>query len=111
MIIEIYSNKLNILFDIFGSDKIENGNQITIPGNATVKFINFNSPKSIVSEIPISLELLIAFGSGAVSSLIANWIYDKFKGKAKTIKINRKVVNLNKGKIKSVVEESIKMEL
>jgi len=61
----------------------------------------------------VALAIITTIGFGVPTSVLANWLYEKLKGSAKshtTITINRKQVYLDLGEITRVIEEQVKIE-
>jgi hypothetical protein len=80
-----------------------------------------NPPKGITVSLPPVTSLnsvdsqdialaLISFVASVPASVLANYLYDRLKGKPRTkIIINRREVQCKKGEILRVIEEQMKM--
>ena len=53
---------------------------------------------------------IITLAASVPAGLFTAFLYDKIKGKSAKITINRKEVHIDKGEIRRVIEESIKIE-
>jgi len=84
------------------------GDYIPLPGGAILTYKNEDFQKSM-TELPRAVEFLLTLGTGVVIDLVANWLYDRLKGKSRiTVKINRKEVNLDdSGHIRRILTEYI----
>jgi len=53
--------------------------------------------------LPETLELILSFGSGVVSSVVASWLYEKLKNRPNTtLRIEEQQVELEEGEIRRV---------
>ncbi|HEV2041695.1 MAG TPA: hypothetical protein VGT81_16930 [Casimicrobiaceae bacterium] len=57
--------------------------------------------------IPETLELVLTFGTGVVSGVVANWIYGKLKGRNVTLRIEEMDVEVDEGKITRAISRII----
>ena len=83
-----------------------------MPGNAAELCYVRKSPKfGIGPGLSEVIEFALTFGSGAISSLIANWLYEKLKNNdIKVIRFERKEIELSKDGIQKAIEESYTIE-
>ena len=104
MNIEIYTDDKNLVFELLGkssakvgdSTGLENQILLTYKGSLIRKAIGF----------PEIAQFALTFGSGVGAGLVANWLYDKLRGKKITrIVIERTEVKLNEGEIEKVINE------
>jgi hypothetical protein len=98
----------HLIFDILGKTSASLGDIVEIPGNAKLIYDGTYTRKGF--GFPDTLNFTLVFGMGVASSLVATWLYDKFKGKTEKVAINRAVIELDKGEIKRIIEEEIKKE-
>jgi hypothetical protein len=69
--------------------------------------------KRTIDSQDIALAIITTISLGIPASVLANWIYDKIKGKAENytkIIINKKEVRYNKGEIQKIIEEEMVIE-
>jgi hypothetical protein len=84
------------------------GTEIPGPTATTVRYEGMIESRS--ADIPPVLQFLMDIGSGAVATVIAAWIIDRFRGRATKVTINRREVNLDdEGTVRQIVEEEIKV--
>lgn len=77
-----------------------------VPAGVTLKIPEVTMAKSVGSETAITIAISIA--TGVPSSLVATWLYDKFKQcRSNQISVNRRIINLSDGKVTQIIEESI----
>lgn len=81
------------------------GQQKDLPGGAVVTWKGQIERKAIGS--PTTITLLLSFGTGVASGLVASWLYDKLKGRASTLRIERTVIQINEGEITRIITERI----
>ena len=82
------------------------GSKTAIPGNAELVMERMLMRKAF--GFPETLELLLSFGSGVVSSLVATWLYEKLKNRPNTtVRIEEQEIELDEGQIKRVITRLI----
>lgn len=103
-------------------DKKDSDIEVTFSNNRDAFVINDDVPSGVTLKIPevimmkskgteIAITIGISLATGIPSSLVAAWLYDKFKQcRSNQISINRRVINLSDGKVTQIIEESIKIE-
>lgn len=96
--------------------------EVTLSNNRDTFVLNNNVPAGVTLKIPqvvitkdfgteTAINIGISIAAGIPSSLIAAWLYDKFKQcRSNQIRINRRVINLSDGKVTQIIEESINVE-
>lgn len=62
------------------------------------------------TELTEVLEFSVTFLSGATSSFVASWLYDKFKNKSRNMYINDKKVEIKIERIEKEIREVITIE-
>jgi len=92
--------------ELFGSSKT--GSTISLPGDAVLELQDVIERRSL--DVPSLVTLALTIPTGIASSLLANWIYDKFKGRAKTLRIDRAEVTFDEGEIEKILVERIESE-
>jgi len=108
MEIEIQTHDRSLVFDVLEKKSVSLNDEVEIPGNAKISYKGSLVLKSV--GIPETVNFVLTFSSGVVASVVANWIYDKFKNKTEKIKINRREINLDKNEITKIIEESIEIK-
>ena len=107
--IEVDTLDRQLGFDLFGPGKsLGPGVSTELPGDATLTLERLHIRKAIA--VPETLQLVLTFGGGIATGLVANWLYDKLKGKAKKVRIDRVEIQLDEGEIKRILTESIERE-
>lgn len=108
MIIEIDTADKQLAFELFGNpESLGPGASIELPVGGTLQLREWRFGKALGAGE--TLELVLSFGVGVSSSLVANWLWGKLKGRATTLRINRVEVNMQEGEIQRVVSESIEV--
>ena len=111
--IEIETTEKDFEFYLSDSNEFLTGKEYPIPGDAMVSINEMPLAKNYNAEIVTVVNFLISHIDSASMGIIASWLYDKLKKKEKTIKsikISRKEIRLDKGDIKKVIEEEIKIK-
>jgi len=103
--LQIITHDRSLNFDIMGVSELSPGTRVSIPGNAELIQGEMIMRKAL--GLPEPIKLILSFGTGVASSIVANHLYSKLKGRAKSIRIDRVEVELEKGSIKKVIEEHI----
>lgn len=108
MELEIYTHDKDLLSNVLGKSSPSRNDSVVINGNfkLTYKGTTFR----LSAGLPEIINLTLTFGGGVVAGIVANWLYDKFKGRTVKIVINKREINLDKEQIKNVVEETIRIE-
>ena len=100
------------LFEIREKTTFSVGDQKSLPGGFTMIFDGVTVRKAI--GFPETITLVITFAGTVVSSvainLLSSWLYDKLKGRAETLRIDRREIHIDKGEITRIIEESIRQE-
>jgi hypothetical protein len=81
------------------------GATIEAPGNAMLTYDGLIGKKAV--GFPLTLEFILTVTTGVSTGLVANWLYDKIKGRASTLRINRTEVRMSKGEIGRIIIEQI----
>jgi hypothetical protein len=109
MLIEIDTPDKQLSFELFGNpESLGLGARTPLPFGGILELQDWRFRKA--AGAAETLELLLSFGVGVSSSLVANWLWAKFNGKVTTLRINRIDVRLHEGEIQRVIAEQIKFE-
>lgn len=103
--IEIETRDGELVSDLMETSSPLIGQQKSIPGGATVTFKGTLFRKAL--DLPLTIQLSIGLATAVTASLIANWLSRKIKGRATTLRIDRREVQIEEGEIKRVIEERI----
>lgn len=104
--IEIYTNDQNLGNDLMGTPTFLNiGGKRELSTDAILELKGVSKTKAF--GFPETIELVLSFGIGATSSLLASWLYEKIKGRATNLRIDRTEVFINKGEIEKLIVEKI----
>ncbi len=115
MLIEIdtYDGRLDFdLFEISENTTLSVGDQKALPGGFTMTSEGLIIRKAF--GFPETVTLVITFTGGFASNiainLLSSWLYDKLKGRAETLRIDRREIHIEKGEITRIIEETIRRE-
>ena len=85
MEIEVQDSQ-NIL-DLIGVNTIEGVTATNIPGGAELRFLGSKKRVGVLPGLTDVLVFSLTFGASVSASLVANWLYDKFKRAKSDIRI------------------------
>jgi hypothetical protein len=95
-----------LAFDLMGNpNRIGSGTVAAIPGEATLTLRTMLVRKGL--GLPETLDLLLTFGGGVASGVVANWLYGKLKGRNVRLRIEEHEVEIDEGEIKRVITRII----
>lgn len=103
LIIELETTGPLLALDLFG--KTTPGASTVIPGPAILTIQQMREQRAL--DVPTLLTMALEFGKDVGIGLVSAWLYDKLKGRARAVRINRIEVQLDKGKIEKVIAEQI----
>ena len=108
--VEIETSDGNLAFDLLEGQSLSQ--KKVIADGITVAFRGEQFSKA--ADLGKTLELAVSIGgqfvNNAAAGLLAAWLYDKLKGKKVVLRIERRVVQLEKDEIRKVIEEKIEIE-
>lgn len=110
MNIEIDTNDNNLAYELMNKTiedgvSLAKGEEIQINENFSVTYDGAIMQK--VAEVPNTIQLIIAFGSGVASSYVGSWLYNKIHGKATGLRINHREIQIDEGEITKIIETTI----
>jgi hypothetical protein len=109
MHIKIDTDDRQISYDLMGNTtSLVRGATIKVPGNAMLTYDGLIGKKAF--GFPLTLEFILTVTTGVSTGLVANWLYDKIKGRASTLRINRTEVHMSKGEIERIIIEQIEKD-
>lgn len=103
--IEIETNDGSLVFDLLGKSRAESGDVISIGDGASIKYEN--SLIQFGEGIPETLIFVLNIAKDIGIALASAWIYDKLKNKKATLRIDRTIVEIDKGEINRIIHEKI----
>ncbi len=106
MLLEIDTNDSRLAFDIMDNNNLSSGEKKELFDDISIEYKDTFIRKAF--GIPETITFILSFGSGVGAGLIANWIYDKIKNRATSIRINRKVTIIDKDHIFIMIQEEMK---
>ena len=99
------------LFEVFESNRIEEGMTHDAPGGARLELGRMPMEKRHVPGFEAPATVLVTFGATVAMNLFSAWLYDRLKsGRVTRIRINRTEVEVTPEAITRVIIESIDIE-
>jgi len=104
--VEIQTNDGFLVFEMLGKSRAESGDVVPIGDGASLKYNGtlIQLQEGIPETIVFILNLTTDIGIGIVSA----WLYDKLKNKKATLRIDRTIVEIDKGEISRIIHEKIR---
>ncbi len=81
--IEIETNDRTLVYDIFETNSLSTDQKKSVPGGAVI--INKGMLLEKAYFAPEAIELIVSLGVGFISSMFANWLWNKLKGRVVTV--------------------------
>lgn len=106
--VQVHTRDRELASDLFGSD-LKAGAVVEVPGGAVCLYDGAITKRGAWPGAPEIIQFTITFATGAASSLLASWLYDKLKGRVTELRIKRKSVEISPEGIRRAVEETIEV--
>jgi hypothetical protein len=104
--IHTYDNKL--VFDLLEKSSVSQEDEIQICDHARMKYTGSYIKKAV--GFPEIVYLVLTFGASVSASLIANWLYEKIRGKKiEKLIIERTEIEVKQDAITKVLKEKIEV--
>jgi len=105
MNIEIESGDPRLAWELMNSSSLEPGQKHIISKGAELTYQHIYQKRGL--DFPAIISLTLDIGEGVAIGVIVAWLYDKIKGKASKLTIDRTEVHIDAGEIKKVITEKI----
>lgn len=106
--IEIRTPDRKVLSDVMGQSSPSAGTVTQIQADTTLTYkTEFLAESSDAANI---FYFVLTYASGVSSSIVANWLWSKLKGKSGRVVIDRSEVEFEEGQIKRILNEKIDKE-
>lgn len=103
--IEIETNDGFLVFEMLGKKQAEKGENIAIGDGASLQYDG--TLIQLAEGIPETLMFVLNIAKDIGVSIVAAWLYDKLKNKKATLRIDRTIVEIDKGEIERIIHEKI----
>lgn len=109
MQLEIETRDIGVAFDILRTPgRLASGSSVSAPGGATLTFGGLIERRAL--DVPSVLQFIVDCSTDIEIGLLAGWLYEKVKGRATRLRINRVEIQVEEGEIKRVLSEQIEYE-
>jgi hypothetical protein len=88
---------------IFGSAK-----DVSLPGGAVLTLDGVMERKAF--DFPSLMTFVLTIPADIMTGVVAAWLYDTLKGRARVIRIDRTEITLDKGEIQKILTEKITLK-
>ena len=107
--VEVETFDKMLSFDLFESKEIKYDMEKQVAPNVVIrsKGLDFKEAVGFTDIINLALEIGKDVAVGAAAGLLANWLYDKTRGRAEKLRIEGIDVRIDKGEIKRILIEKI----
>ncbi|MCL5669446.1 MAG: hypothetical protein M1392_05650 [Gammaproteobacteria bacterium] len=106
MQIEIETRDIRVAFDILGPPgRLTSGTSVLVPGGATLTFEGLIERRAL--DVPGVLQFIVDSSIDIEIGLLGAWFYEKVKGRATRLRINRVEIQIEEGEITRVLSEQI----
>lgn len=95
------------LFEAASVDVLHKGHQSTLPGNAVITLQSVGKRRSLAPEV---VTFLLGASSSVITNIVSSWLYEKLKGRATTLVIEKREVQIDSEEIRKVLEEIIRQD-
>jgi hypothetical protein len=104
--VEIETHDRQLDFDLFQTKKLSRGMEITIEKDASIRYRG--TIEQLAVDFPSIIEItIITFATQVAAQVVASWLYDKIKGRAVKLRIERTEVGIDKGQIERILTEKM----
>ena len=104
--VQIETTDRGLDIEMLGAGHVSLDTQISLSDGSTVTWAG--APLTKFDGEPYVFNLVAALASGAsavAAGVVGNWLYDKLKGRAVKLRINRTEVEIEPNKIRIVIEQ------
>jgi hypothetical protein len=103
MKIELETQDPTILAELFINSRPASGYSEPVAGIGTLEYVGTVTRKD--SWLPDIIQLVLSYGSGVATNIIANWLYDRIKAKAQSLRVEGKVIEISVEEITKAIGE------
>ena len=96
----------SFLTDLLGGQP-EPGMKIEIPGGAVLTFVGHESRRGALPGVPDIAKFSVSFGLGVSTSVVANWLYEKFKRTGNTLRVRKTRVEITPDGIVRIIQQHL----
>jgi hypothetical protein len=108
MQLEIETRDIGVAFDILSTPgRLTSGSSVSAPGGATLTFGGLIERRAL--DVPGVLQFIVDCSTDIEIGLLAAWLYEKVKGRATRLRINRVEIQVEEGEIKRVLSSKSNM--
>jgi hypothetical protein len=109
-VIEVETQNRDFLQYFTGSDDPEAGFEFSIPGNVTLQYVGKISREGMLPGMPHVFQFALTVSSGVITKVAADWITNKLKARARTIRIANKRLPVVDQEVASTISDLIEAE-
>jgi hypothetical protein len=106
--ISVETHDKRLSFDLLDSRSISAGNGVEITPGAQLVWTGGIGRKAFGE--PEWLTFLLQIAAGVPVTVVSAWLYQKLKGRAQRMSINRTEIEIDEGEIKRIIQEKMDIE-
>jgi hypothetical protein len=104
--IEIETHDRALEFDLMGNPAfLEKGVALTLPDGSRLAWQP--GPMRKAYGLPQILRYVLEYGSGVSAGILASYLYEKLKGRATVLRVDRQEIQIEQGEITRIITEHI----
>lgn len=95
MLLEVESPSQTVLASLFGQGSVAAGEEIQIAEDVRLRYLGRVHREGALPGMPEILQFGLSFTAGVASSLVANWLYARLKGKRSVVYVERSKITID----------------
>lgn len=103
--IRIETHDTLLVYDLLGKGTANKGDVIPIGNGASIKYRG--TLIRLQEGIPEVIGFILIIATDVGVGIVSAWLYDKLKNKKVTLRIDRTIVEIDKGEIERIIHEKI----
>jgi hypothetical protein len=108
--LEVTTTEAEFVGSVFGLDASP-GVKVEIIAGTTVEYLGSDAPLGALPGLPEVIRLGVGVGSGVVTKIVADWLFQKFKKDRITrLRVNRVVIELTPDGLARKIQETIDLQ-
>jgi hypothetical protein len=107
--LEVQTRDPRLIPALFGPDP-KVGTRAEVFEKAVFEYTGSLKRRGALPGLPETIHFTLTFASGVAAKVVASWLYEKLKGRAVELRIDRKVTEVSAEGIHRVISESLSLK-